>query len=55
MHIPYYLSGGQSFFDRSEIKDVFAYLRLVANPDDDLGSGGGDDLVVEVHDTNIFA
>ncbi|MFT5609347.1 MAG: ATP-dependent DNA helicase Rep, partial [Parvicella sp.] len=35
MHIPYYLSGGLSFFERSEIKDVMAYLRLVANPADD--------------------
>ena len=35
MHIPYYLSGGLSFFDRSEIKDVMAYLRLVTNPLDD--------------------
>ena len=35
MHIPYYLSGGLSFFDRSEIKDVMAYLRLVTNPKDD--------------------
>jgi len=35
MHIPYYLSGGLSFFDRSEIKDVMAYLRLVTNPSDD--------------------
>ena len=33
--IPYQLSGGQSFFDRSEIKDVIAYLRLIANSDDD--------------------
>ena len=32
MHIPYYLSGGLSFFDRSEIKDVMAYLRLLTNP-----------------------
>jgi ATP-dependent DNA helicase Rep len=29
------LSGGQSFFDRSEIKDVTSYLRLLANSDDD--------------------
>jgi ATP-dependent DNA helicase Rep len=33
--IPYYLSGDMSFFDRSEIKDVMAYLRLVSNPNDD--------------------
>ncbi len=33
--IPYYVSGGSSFFERSEIKDVMAYLRLLANPDDD--------------------
>ncbi|MDO8930989.1 MAG: UvrD-helicase domain-containing protein, partial [Rhodocyclaceae bacterium] len=32
---PYMLSGGQSFFDRSEIKDVTSYLRLLANGDDD--------------------
>ena len=35
MHIPYYMSGGLSFFDRAEIKDVMAYLRLVTNPADD--------------------
>lgn len=34
-HIPYQLSGGQSFFDKSEIKDVLAYLRLLTNPSDD--------------------
>lgn len=33
--IPYYLSGGLSFFERSEIKDLMAYLRLLGNPDDD--------------------
>lgn len=34
-NIPYYLSGGLSFFAYSEIKDVMAYLRIVTNPDDD--------------------
>jgi ATP-dependent DNA helicase Rep len=33
--VPYVLSGGQSFFDRSEIKDITSYLRLLANQDDD--------------------
>jgi len=35
MHIPYYLSGGISFFDRTETKDVMAYLRLLTNFADD--------------------
>ncbi len=34
-NIPYFISGGTSFFARSEIKDIMAYLRLLANPDDD--------------------
>ncbi|MBU6513968.1 MAG: UvrD-helicase domain-containing protein [Betaproteobacteria bacterium] len=34
-NIPYAVSGGQSFFERAEIKDVCCYLRLLANPDDD--------------------
>lgn len=33
--IPYKLSGGTSFFDRVEIKDIMAYLRLLVNLDDD--------------------
>ena len=33
--IPYRIYGGLSFFQRKEIKDVFAYFRLVANPDDE--------------------
>jgi len=33
--IPYVMSGGQSFFERSEIKDIISYLRLIANADDD--------------------
>ncbi len=34
-NIPYRVSGSNSFFDRAEIKDVLAYARLLANPDDD--------------------
>lgn len=33
--IPYKINGGTSFFARSEIKDIMAYLRLIVNPDDD--------------------
>jgi len=33
--VPYKLSGGQSFFGRSEIKDIMGYLRLLINPTDD--------------------
>jgi ATP-dependent DNA helicase Rep len=33
--IPYQVSGGQSFFDRAEIKDLCAWLRLLVNNDDD--------------------
>jgi len=33
--IPYKISGGMSFFARSEIKDIMAYLRLLVNQDDD--------------------
>lgn len=34
-HLPYRVSGSQSFFEKAEIKDILAYLRLTANPDDD--------------------
>ncbi|MFT3734926.1 MAG: 3'-5' exonuclease [Rhodocyclaceae bacterium] len=34
--IPYVMSGGQSFFERAEIKDITCYLRLLLNGDDDL-------------------
>jgi ATP-dependent DNA helicase Rep len=33
--IPYKVSGGQSFFDRAEVKDLCAWLRLLTNNDDD--------------------
>ena len=33
--IPYKVSGGQSFFDKAEIKDLCSWLRLLVNPDDD--------------------
>lgn len=33
--IPYRIYGGQSFYQRKEIKDIIAYFRLVANPDDE--------------------
>jgi ATP-dependent DNA helicase Rep len=33
--VPYQISGGSSFFDKTEIKDITAYLRLIANSDDD--------------------
>jgi len=33
--IPYKVSGGSSFFGKSEIKDVMGYLRVIINPDDD--------------------
>ena len=33
--IPYNISGGTSFFSRTEIKDIMAYLQVIVNPDDD--------------------
>lgn len=35
-NIPYQMVGGTKFYERKEIKDLLAYLRLVVNPDDDL-------------------
>ena len=33
-NLPYQMSGGRSFFDYSEIKDLMAYIRLLVNPKD---------------------
>jgi ATP-dependent DNA helicase Rep len=33
--IPYHISGGQSWFSKAEVKDVFAYLKLLCNEADD--------------------
>ncbi|MDC3414189.1 DNA helicase PcrA [Aquibacillus sp. 3ASR75-11] len=35
-NIPYQIVGGTKFYDRKEIKDMLAYLRLISNPNDDL-------------------
>lgn len=35
--IPYRIFGGTKFYERKEIKDILAYLRLIANSDDDIG------------------
>jgi len=35
-NIPYELVGSRSFFDRREVKDVMAFLRVLVDPDDDL-------------------
>ncbi len=35
-NIPCQISGGQSFFERKEVKDMVCYLKVLANPDDDI-------------------
>ncbi|MGI6113362.1 MAG: DNA helicase PcrA [Mahellales bacterium] len=36
MGVPYRIVGGLKFYDRKEIKDIIAYLRLLVNPQDDV-------------------
>ncbi len=36
--IPYKVVGGAKFYDRKEVKDVLAYIRLLANPDDEVSA-----------------
>jgi DNA helicase-2/ATP-dependent DNA helicase PcrA len=35
-NIPYTMSGGTSFFERKEIRDIISYLKVINNPDDDI-------------------
>ena len=35
LRVPYHLTGGTAFLDRGEVKDALAWLRVLANPDDD--------------------
>ncbi|HWS40814.1 MAG TPA: 3'-5' exonuclease, partial [Arenimonas sp.] len=35
LKIPYHITGGTAFLERGEVKDILAWLRVIANPDDD--------------------
>ena len=58
LQIPYQVIGGPRFFERAEIRDAHAYLRLVQSPDDDLAferiintpkRGIGDSTIQKLH------
>lgn len=68
-NIEYSIVGGIKFYDRKEIKDILAYLRLIANPDDDIslqrvinvpkrgiGSGSVDKIAnfAQMHDMTMY-
>lgn len=57
--IPYVVVGGQDFFERAEVKDIVAYLKILANPRDEAAflrvvnmprRGIGDAVLHQVHD-----
>jgi superfamily I DNA/RNA helicase len=57
--IPYVVRGGQDFFDRAEVRDILAYLRVIANPADEAAvlrvvnvprRGVGDAALHHIHD-----
>ncbi len=65
-NIPYRVYGGTSFFQRAEVKDVVAYLRLLQNPNDDMaflrivnvprrgiGDGATDALQAYAHEKGV--